>query len=77
MLKRFCDACGVELVDANTQPSDNLGRLQCSKTLPEGRQTMEIGIVTGWNGAWNEGDFCKYCVIDAIKELDDRPTERN
>lgn len=34
---------------------------------------LEIEIMHYWNGTANAGDVCKYCLIDALRELDDRP----
>lgn len=63
-IKRYCDQCGVEIVES-------IDRLKGSYK----RITFEVMIGTA-DGAWNSGDWCKYCIITAVKSLDDRPTDR-
>ena len=69
MIKHFCDVCGNELTDENCVPHD-AGR---PHRLRYDKSTLMFEITTGLKGTWNSGDFCKYCVIDAINKLDDRP----
>lgn len=38
---------------------------------------MEVEVVTSLSGTYNDGDFCKYCILDALYELDDRSYNRN
>lgn len=65
MTKYFCDCCGSEIKDAN----------RCLGGQLENTPTTGIGfrIITSLDGTWNAGVFCKYCVIAAVNELDDRP----
>ncbi len=37
--------------------------------------SVEVEVITAKNNVWNDGDFCKYCVLDALYKLDDRPME--
>ena len=69
MIKYFCDVCGEEIYDANKtyDKEGEPGRLGIV------HKSMMIEIITGSYGVWNEGDFCKYCIFDTIKEMDDRP----
>lgn len=78
MIKHFCDRCGTEITE------ENECRHRGGLTAPEqvGRLSGEWGVVafcvmTGnaKTKTWNGGDFCKYCVIDAINSMDDRPTQ--
>ena len=67
MIKRFCDCCGVELNKKNTIGEDT-GSMQ--PRIKKGKSIrVRISIV-------GTGDFCKYCAIDAIKNLDDRPKSK-
>ena len=70
MIKHFCDVCDNELTEANRISGEH-GRLRSKRERPAQRIMVEVH--TGLAGTWNAGDFCKYCVIDAIKMLDDRP----
>ena len=72
MKKYYCDCCGVELDDSN-HAKNNLNSQIKSSVSKEIKLTVEV--VCAKNHTWNDGDWCKYCVIDAINELDDRPRE--
>jgi len=69
MIKYFCDVCGEEIYDANkTYDKDGQpGRLGIF------HKSMMVEVMTGLSGTWNRGIFCKYCILDAIIEMDDRP----
>jgi len=71
-VKHFCDLCGVEITDANKANlhSDNF-RMKAS--VNENGVTLTTEIMTSKDGTTNAGDFCKYCIIDCINTLDDRP----
>lgn len=71
MVKHFCDLCGDEITEKN---SCN-GRLKTEKKANHhkiGLVTLNAEVMTGKDGCMNDGDFCKYCVIEAISDLDDR-----
>ena len=73
MTRIFCDMCGHEITQSNRceggrNSSDRLGT-----TLKRRGHELHIEIITGTSsGKWNDGHFCKYCVLDAIYKLDDR-----
>ena len=70
MIRRFCDVCDNELTSDNAITGEK-GRLT-SEVHPKAGGFLMFEVHTGHNGSWNAGDFCKYCVIDAINKLDDR-----
>lgn len=76
MIRTFCDCCGEEITERNTTAAhgNELGRFtaQVKPKIPSG-ETMGVQVITAGEGTWNKGHFCKYCVIDAINQLDDRP----
>lgn len=77
MIRTFCDCCGNEITDGNSTACGNksLGRLT-AQVMPKigGKgEVMAVEVITAHEGTWNKGHFCKYCVIDAINTLDDRP----
>ena len=77
MIRRFCDVCDNELTSKN-EIAGGTGRLQrlSHESAPGKAGKVMFEVTTGIaNGTWNSGDFCKYCVIDAINKLDDRPRE--
>jgi len=68
MVKLFCDICGEEITDGKRIKTE-------VKARPGGSNNavLNIEIMTGLNGTHNAGHFCKYCIIDAVSGLDDRP----
>lgn len=68
MIKYYCDICGKDITPENQSSGD---RLIGSKK--GGHGTMRFEIITGLNAGSNNGCFCKYCIIDAVNHLDDRP----
>lgn len=71
MVKYYCDYCGAEITGANTRDG---GRLKT--TINNGRGcSLGVEVIESCNGASNHGHFCRYCVLDAIAKLDDRPKE--
>jgi len=73
MMKHFCDRCGTEITAANACsggfPDET--KLGGQIELTEGR-LANVCVLTGVGGDWDVGDFCRYCVIDLVKTLDDR-----
>jgi hypothetical protein len=71
--KYFCDSCNAELTEANRVPRDeDIFRLSGRKAslafqVTAGSAKGPANIVT-----WNAGDFCRYCIIDAVNSLGDR-----
>jgi len=77
MVRRYCDCCGEEITDKN-RVGDAHWRLTAKiepKKNSRSCKSLIVEVITAKDGAWNDGDFCKYCIIDAINKLDDRPKE--
>ena len=36
--------------------------------------SLRVEVQHSINGVWNAGEVCKYCIIDAVNQADDRPT---
>ena len=62
MKKHFCNSCGVELNGHNTFDAAE---------LIVSVESVDFGIAQ--LNTDTDYDVCKYCVIDAITKLDDRP----
>lgn len=74
-IKRMCDQCGAEL-DGAAAPHGNHGSTEGNQT--EGLQRIHgdirVRLSAGRHGhPIGTGDWCKYCMLDAIAKLDDRP----
>lgn len=76
MQKHYCDVCEKEMTDATT-PSGGKSGGRVARKVAMGTSTLEIEIMHYWNGTANAGDVCKYCLIDLLKDLDDRPKVRS
>lgn len=75
MIKRFCDVCGAEITDENKVAfSDGPERLRAEvKQKGVNGNSLVVQVMTALNNTSNDGDFCKYCILDALYKLDDRP----
>jgi len=71
MIKHYCDACGTKITKENKQPDKFIGK----KIYPDGAIKRELIVCL--SEVYPCGDkvvsFCKYCLIDAINTMDDRP----
>lgn len=75
MIKHFCDQCGVQITELNKPRNDFSLFLEGGVRLGGAYKELGFSITTGHvsTKTWNGGDFCKYCIIDAVNTLDDRP----
>ena len=69
MIIRFCDCCGTQLTDAN--------KLEGGWRVIAEYRGICVEVMAGrlkdGTHVMNSGDLCKYCIIDAVKSVDDRP----
>lgn len=73
MIRQYCDCCDAEITDKNKIDDTNF-RLT-GEIKRKGSIMLSVEVITSKDKTWNDGDFCKYCIIDAINEADDRPKE--
>jgi hypothetical protein len=80
-IKRFCDCCDMEITEEN-RPKGIVNNYRLSGTYrrlnSEIKPKLYFEVITGKDAkntgaACNDGDWCKYCIIEAINALDDRP----
>jgi hypothetical protein len=73
--KTYCDMCGEEITSRNEAVGSSFSgsRLGGKTQDPTKQRWMCFEVSTGLDNVWNAGNFCKYCIIDAIKRLDNRP----
>lgn len=67
MKKVFCDSCDQEITEANILP------LPYRFEMTKGDQSTTIQVDQVLNASFVHLDWCKYCVIDKVNTLDDRP----
>lgn len=73
MIRRYCDCCGKEMDEENTPKLGmNNNRLQAKIVGTDTITELSVEVITSKDGVSNAGDFCTYCVLDAIASLDDR-----
>ena len=70
MIKMYCDSCG-RVISRDQLTSWMITTEVKNKEFP--KKSLKIKIVPTADNKCNDGEFCKYCVIDAINKLDDRP----
>lgn len=72
MQKLYCDHCERELTPDNSM-SVNSGLV--IKIEKRGKPDLHVQVLEGNGTVPVSGsiEFCKHCVIDAVKTLDDRP----
>lgn len=77
MNRVFCDICKNEITDENKVnfygDSFRMSATLKGKYSVTGKDELKVEVKTALNGVSNAGDFCKYCVLDALYKLDDRP----
>jgi len=76
MTKTCCDVCGVEL-DKQNLPSGGFlvkSRLGAELRTSDGR-VFHFEVIGAVGKCANDGDFCKYCILDALYSADDRPRQ--
>lgn len=71
MIKYFCDCCGGEIIERDKKGRNPLHRLTAN--LKRGGAELQVEVIETKDGTSNAGEFCKYCVLDALRGLDDRP----
>ncbi len=72
MTKYYCDCCEKEITESNClEGGQNSGRLAAE--IKRNGFKLKVEILTSKDDRANEGLFCKYCVLDALYRLDDRP----
>jgi hypothetical protein len=73
MIKRFCDQCGKELFEDGDRRK--LMANVAGKRLSGQCGALGFEVIISQNGTANKGDYCGYCVLDAVASIDDRPKE--
>ena len=78
MIKRFCDRCGVLIEGKNqlTGGGKTRQRLFTQLRSKDSKHILSVEVLTSLDNCVNDGDFCKYCVLDALYQLDDRSKDK-
>lgn len=77
MIKTFCDCCDNEITKENTLfPMGERSKAEIRGKKGSRYEKLIVDIVAVRDDIGNYGDWCKYCVLDAISNLDDRPKAR-
>lgn len=78
-IKRTCDQCGVEL-DGFAAKHGNHGSTEGDRTegLEKTHGSIRVRLTAGRHGhPIGTGDWCKYCMLDAVEKLNDRPAQED
>ena len=82
MTKYFCDKCETEITKRNECIGGSTVEYRLGTEIEfrtkdlspvSNSHRLKVEILHSFNGGANDGIFCKYCIIDAINKLDDRP----
>jgi len=75
VIRYFCDGCETEITSSNAavggainNPESRLGI-----EIQSNGHRLKIEIMTSTDGVANAGLWCKYCILNALNKLDDRP----
>lgn len=73
-IRRFCDSCGDEITSRNScHKGGDQSRLTALVKKADRTGQLGVEVIVSKGNVANDGDWCKYCVLDALAKLDDRP----
>jgi len=76
VIRYYCDGCGEEITAKNECAGAGVNthteRLGTTIVTKRGKVLLGIEVLTSADKTWNSGNWCKYCVLDALYMLDDR-----
>jgi hypothetical protein len=75
-IRYFCDGCGQEITDKNACHGGHILKDRLGATLERNGRKLKVEVLIETNGTSNTGDWCKYCVLFALNQLDDRPRQK-
>jgi hypothetical protein len=64
MKKTFCDICGAEIGRHNHPGTKGPGRI--AGEYQKNGVKLSYEVIVGKDGVTNEGDFCRYCIMEAL-----------
>lgn len=75
MLRHYCDRCHAEITEANACSGGFPDETRLGGTIEATAEhpAWNVTVLVATEGDWQSGDFCRYCVIDLVNTLDDRP----
>lgn len=74
MIKHYCDICGQEITAKTKKPDNQMfGEIKSGCGLPS--LTIQVGVYEIDPRGDEDADVCKYCIIDAVNMVDDRPKQ--
>lgn len=74
MIKRYCDQCLKQITEANEV--EQISSISGGRRLAASIGHLGVEVIISQNNTANRGDYCRYCILDALYKLDDRPKER-
>lgn len=73
MTRYFCDGCGQEITPKNEASGGHHLDSRLGIAVEKGGHKLRVEIIQTMDDVGNAGLFCKYCILDALNALDDRP----
>ena len=76
MTKTYCDGCGKEITAANECCGGHVVESRLGTEMKKNGKRLRLELMHSTNDKWNDGHWCKYCIIDAFSKLDDRQRKK-
>lgn len=77
MIRIFCDICSKELTANNRAKGGKGVDSRLGVEIGGANKKFSFEVTVFEDSVANKGDVCKYCIIDALCRLDDRPQVAN
>ena len=76
MIRYYCDVCKQEMISyLFVEEGMNGGRLAAK--IERNGVSLAVEVIHTKDGVSNQGDVCKYCILDALFAADDRPKPKD
>ena len=73
MIKVYCDICCTQITHENQSTGGVMVKNRLGVEIQKHDHRFYFEVVQSKNSTANDGDICRYCVLDALYRLDDRP----
>jgi hypothetical protein len=73
MTKQFCDGCYKEIIEENRPSGGDIQTARLGVEVRRGGHDLKLEVLVTTDRIANAGDWCKYCLLDALNTADTRP----
>lgn len=72
MVKYYCDICKKEITPENGIQQNKISNTRLAVEIVKDHIKYFFEVIVGTGGVSNHGNFCRYCILDALYTCDDR-----